>query len=127
VLRVPGLKAAPLPLRDAEVGDVGGVFGHPGGGPLEVSPFQVAEQITAVGQDVYDEARSERKVLVLASDLAPGDSGAALVDPQGQVVGLAFAVAPDKGGVAYALALDEVRAVLDGDLSSAVATGDCLA
>ena len=42
-------------------------------------------------------------MLVLASDLAPGDSGSALVDPQGQVVGVAFAVAPDKPGVAYAL------------------------
>lgn len=127
VLRVDGLEAAPLPLRDAEVGDVGGVFGHPGGGPLEVSPFQVAEQIQAVGRDVYDRSRSERQVLVLASDLAPGDSGAALVDPQGQVVGLAFAVAPDKGGVAYALALEEVRAVLSGNLSGSVDTGDCLA
>jgi len=126
VLRVEGLDAAPLPLRDAEVGDVGGVFGHPGGGPLEVSPFQVAEQIQAVGRDVYDRSRSERQVLVLASELAPGDSGAALVDPQGQVVGLAFAVAPDKGGVAYALALEEVRAVLAGDLSFEVDTGDCL-
>jgi S1-C subfamily serine protease len=127
VLRVDGLDTAPLPLRDAEVGDVGGVFGHPGGGPLEVSPFQVAEQIQAVGRDVYDRSRSERQVLVLASDLAPGDSGAALVDPQGQVVGLAFAVAPDKGGVAYALALEEVRAVLAGNLSFEVDTGDCLA
>ncbi|HEY8546252.1 MAG TPA: MarP family serine protease [Acidimicrobiales bacterium] len=126
VLRVDDLTAPPLPLRDAEIGDVGGVFGHPGGGPLEVSPFQVAEEIRAVGRDVYDRQRSERQVLVLAADLAPGDSGAALVDPQGQVVGLAFAVAPDKGGVAYALALEEVRDVLAGDLSSRVGTGDCL-
>ena len=64
---------------------------------------------------------------MLASDLAPGDSGAAMIDTQGSVVGIAFAVAPDKPGVAYALALDEVRAVLAGDLSSEVDTGDCLA
>jgi S1-C subfamily serine protease len=126
VLRVDGLDVAPLDLRDAAVGDVGGIFGHPGGGPLEVSPFQVAEEITAVGNDVYDREESRRQVLVLASDLAPGDSGAALIDPQGDVVGLAFAVAPDKNGVAYALALEEVRAVLAGDLSSERDTGDCL-
>ena len=127
VLRVEGLDVPALPLRDAEVGDVGGVFGHPGGGPLEVSPFEVADEIVAVGEDVYDRARSEREVLVLSSELAPGDSGAALIDPAGEVVGLAFAIAPDKGGVAYALALDEVRAVLGGNLASEVPAGDCLA
>lgn len=126
VLRVDGLDRPPLELRDAEVGEVGGVFGHPGGGPLDVSPFKVAEEITAVGNDVYDREESRREVLVLASELAPGDSGAALVDPQGDVVGLAFAVAPDKSGVAYALALDELRAVLAGDLSAERDTGDCL-
>jgi S1-C subfamily serine protease len=65
-------------------------------------------------------------VLVLASNLAPGDSGSALVDPSGKVVGVAFAIAPDKPGVAYALALDELRPVLQGDLSQTRDTGPCL-
>ncbi len=126
VLRVDDLDRNPLGVRDAETGDIGGVFGHPGGGALEISPFQVGDQITAVGTDIYDRERSEREVLVLASELAPGDSGAALVDAQGQVVGVAFAVAPDKPGVAYALALEELREVLATDLSSPDDTGDCL-
>lgn len=126
LLQVDDLGRVPLDLRDARVGDVGGVFGHPGGGPLEVSPFEVAEEITAVGNDVYDREESRRQVLVLASNLAPGDSGAPLVDPNGDVVGLAFAVAPDKDGVAYALSLEELRAVLAGDLSAERDTGDCL-
>lgn len=126
VLRTRGGGGTPLPLRDAEVGDEGGVFGYPGGGPLEISPFRVADQITAVGRDIYDSGSSRREVLVLASALAPGDSGAALVDAEGRVIGVAFAVAPDKPGVAYALALDELDAVLAGDLSSVRDTGPCL-
>ncbi len=125
VLRTDG-EAPALSLRDADTGDVGGVFGHPGGGGLEVSPFRVAEEITAVGRDIYDQGSTSRDVLVLASDLAPGDSGSALVDPQGQVVGVAFAVAPDKPGVAYALAISELREVLERDLSGERDTGGCL-
>jgi len=126
VLQVEDLDRSPLGVRDAKEGDVGGVFGHPGGGDLEISPFEVGDEITAIGTDIYDSERSERAVLVLASDLQPGDSGAALVDPQGQVIGVAFAVAPDKPGVAYALALEELREVLATDLTSPDDTGDCL-
>ena len=126
VLRTSGADRPALPLDEAEVGTAGGVFGHPGGGPLEISPFQVGEQITAVGTDIYDSSRSERDVLVLAADLAPGDSGGALVDSRGQVVGVAFAIAPDRPSVAYALAVDEVTAVLSGDLTQERDTGNCL-
>ena len=65
-------------------------------------------------------------VLILAAALRPGDSGAALIDPSGAVVGVAFAIAPDKPGVAYALDRIELEAVLSGDLSTPVATGPCL-
>jgi S1-C subfamily serine protease len=126
VLRTSGADRPALPLEGAEVGTSGAVFGHPGGGSLEISPFQVGEQITAVGTDIYDSRRSERKVLVLAADLAPGDSGGALVNPRGQVVGVAFAIAPDRPSVAYALDVDEVTAVVSGDLSQERDTGDCL-
>ena len=71
-------------------------------------------------------SNTEREVLELAADLAPGDSGSALVAPDGTVIGVAFAIAPDRPGVAYALTVDELEAVLAGDLSSAVSTGPCI-
>jgi S1-C subfamily serine protease len=126
VLTVPDADRPALPLREGEVGDTGGVFGRPGGGPLEVSPFRIGDHITAVGHDIYDGGRTSRQVLVLAADLAPGDSGAALVDAEGRVIGVAFAIAPDKPGVAYALSLEELSPVLRGDLSTAKDTGSCL-
>lgn len=126
VLRVPGLNRAALPLADTDVGGTGAVFGHPGGGPLRVAPFSVGRAVSATGTDIYDRDRTERQVLIIAASLAPGDSGAGLVDPQGQVVGVAFAIAPDKPDVAYALDIDELHAVLAGNLSQAVDTGPCL-
>ncbi len=125
VLRTDG-SAPALALRTGRVGDTGGVFGYPGGGPLEISPFRVAEEINAVGRDIFDRGTTTRDVLVLAAELAPGDSGSALVDADGQVVGVAFAVAPDRSGVSYALAVDEVRPLLEGDLGRARDTGSCL-
>ena len=127
VLSAPGLDRPALPIATAEVGDVGGVYGHPGGGPLEISPFEIAQQVRAQGTDIYDRDRIERDVFFLATDLAPGDSGSALISPDGEVVGVAFAIAPDQDGVGYALTDEELRAVLDLDLDDVVDTGPCLA
>jgi S1-C subfamily serine protease len=128
ILHVPGIDRPALPLNDGSFGDggIGAVFGHPLGGPLRLAPFKVGSELTANGRDIYDSHTTERDVFILAAGLQPGDSGSALVDPQGEVVGVAFAIAPDRGDVAYALTLRELRAELQGDLSQPVSTGPCL-
>lgn len=126
ILSAPGIDRGALPRADVEEGAVGAVFGHPGGGELRAAPFSVGRTVAATGTDIYDEERTERQVLILSSSLAPGDSGAALIDPEGRVVGVAFAIAPDKPGVAYALDIEELEAVLATDLSRSVDTGPCL-
>lgn len=127
VIHVDGLDRPALPLGAAAAeGDRGAVFGHPGGGPLRLAPYEVGERITATGADIYDEGGAEREVLVLASMLRPGDSGSALVSPGGDVVGVAFAIAPDRPGVAYALSTAELQAVLGRVGPDTVSAGDCL-
>jgi S1-C subfamily serine protease len=126
VLAVPDLGLAPLSIGDAGPGDIGAVLGHPGGGPLEVSPFEVSEEVEAVGRDLYDRHATRRQVLILASDLAPGDSGAALISPEGQVVGVAFAIAPDRPRTAYALDVIEVHEALSAPRSEDTDTQSCL-
>jgi S1-C subfamily serine protease len=127
VLRAGDLDRPALRRGDTQVGGVGAVFGHPGGEALRLAPFQVGEEVTATGTDIYDRNRIEREVLILSAALQPGDSGAALVDAGGAVVGVAFAIAPDRPGVSYALAIEELEAVLAGNLSSPVDTGPCVA
>src|SRR4051794_25980273 len=114
LVSVPGLGRPVLPLATGRQGDKGAVFGHPGGGPLRLAPFAIGRALVATGTDIYDDGGARRQVLVLASSLRPGDSGSALVDPSGHVLGVAFAIAPDKPGVAYALAVNELRSVPPG-------------
>ena len=127
VLRVPGLGQQPLAVGASRVGTQGAVLGHPGGqDPVRVAPAAVRQRVEALGRDLYDSRPTRREVLILASDLRAGDSGGALVDAAGAVMGVAFAVAPDRPGTAYALSTRELRAVLAVPAGAAVATGPCL-
>ena len=126
VLRAPGLDRPSLDVVDGNTGDGGGVYGYPRGGPLRIAPYQLGQEVEATGTDIYHDERTRRQVYFVAADLAPGDSGAPLVSPQGEVVAVAFAIAPDRDAVAYALTDDEVNALLDRDLSDPVSTGDCV-
>jgi S1-C subfamily serine protease len=120
------LEGPGLMLGTGEVGDLGAVYGHPGGGPLRAAPARVGEKILAVGSDIYRTGKSERNVLVLAASLAPGDSGGAVVDGDGTVIGVAFAVDPGQEGISYAVTDAEVRAVLETVGSGAADPGRCL-
>jgi len=127
LLEVPGLGQAPLPLANGKVGSTVGVFGHPAGqAPLEISPASIRQQVHALGPDLYELGSTRRTVYVLAAELAPGDSGGGLVDADGQVVGVAFAISPDNPETAYALAASELRPVLDAVREAPASTGPCL-
>lgn len=128
IVRVVNFDRPPLAMTESpvSVGSVGGVFGHPGGEPLRIAPYEVARVLNATGRDIYGTARTERKVLELSAALRPGDSGSALANPEGDVVGVAFAIARDSATVAYALDPSELRAVLATVGAGAVSTGPCL-
>ncbi len=127
LLRVPGLAEAPLSLGQARTGSMGDVLGHPGGAVgITTSPYRVARRIEAVGTGLYGRHRTLRQVFVLSASLAPGDSGGPLVDEQGDVVGVAFAIAVGHPDTAYALTSGEIRPDLVGQHRHRVGTGACL-
>jgi S1-C subfamily serine protease len=101
-------------------------MGFPGGGPFAPSPFAVGERLPATGFDIYERSLVERDLLVLSSGLEPGDSGAAVLRADGAVVGVAMAIAPDRAGVAYALASDELTDLLGRAASTTADTGACM-
>ena len=130
VLRVPRLELAPVPRARARAGDTGAVFGHPGGqAEVRAAPARISDEVTAHGEDIYGR-ETERQVFILAANLQPGDSGGPLVDTEGRAVGVAFAIAPDKAGTAYALTSNELDAVIrayNANPNNRADTQSCLA
>jgi S1-C subfamily serine protease len=126
LLAVTNINRPALPLGTSNRGDTGGVFGHPEGGPLRIAPFELVRSVEALGNDIYGKTTVRRQVLELAAALQHGDSGSALVDTRGEVVGIAFAVSASQATVAYALANSELSAVLEAPHVQPVSTGPCL-
>ena len=127
LLSVPGLAEPVLPIAGPQIGQTGAVFGHPGGqDPIATTPARVSVEETAVGPDIYDTHNVKRAILVLAASLAHGDSGGALVDAQGQVIGVAFAISADSSGTSYALNTSELQQALVEPRSRSASTGPCL-
>ncbi len=137
LLAVPSLTEAPLPVypgstavstQERLTGTTGAVFGHPEGqADIAVTPFLISQYVSALGRDLYDQHDTKRDIFVMASNITFGDSGGAVVSPAGQVVGVAFAIAPDRPGTAYALSYSEVEGFLAaGSAAGPVSTGPCL-
>ena len=113
LLAVPGHGLPALSVARAQVGDEGVAIGYPGGQEEpRVAPVRVERWVNGVGRDVYGRDTTERSLLFLAAELRTGDSGAAVVGRDGEVIGVVFAVSPDRPDVAYALATDELEALL---------------
>ena len=126
VLHAEGLGQQPLPLGSIDPGEQAVTIGYPGGQDQpRVAPAAVTERRTAVGRDIYGFEETERQVLFLAASLEQGDSGSPVIDTEGRVVAIVFAVSPDRATTAFALDRQELDAVLAAPRVTG-ATGSCI-
>jgi S1-C subfamily serine protease len=126
VLEVAGLGQQPLERAQIETGTEGAVIGYPGGQDTpRTQPVTVQDRRTAVGRDIYGRERSEREVLFLSADLRQGDSGSPVIDVDGRVGGVVFAISPDRATAAFALDLSELEAALEAPREPGE-TGACI-
>ncbi|WP_419925282.1 trypsin-like peptidase domain-containing protein [Candidatus Poriferisocius sp.] len=100
---------APVGVRASDVGDAATVDSDDG---LSFVPFEVTRRILATGRDFYAQETEGRHVLEIRSLLAAGDSGAALLNFDGEVVGMVFAVARGRPDEGYALDRSEIAGFL---------------
>lgn len=129
LLYAPGLEAPALSFarRDPERGDTGVALGYPGGGGLKAIRASVNREILANGRDVYGEVPVAREVLELNARVNPGNSGGPLVMSNGKIGGIIFAESPSDKRVGYALAAEDVSAIVVPAIgrTAPVSTGAC--
>ncbi|MCC6436663.1 MAG: MarP family serine protease [Acidimicrobiales bacterium] len=124
VLYVRDLDAPALTLAEGiDPGTIGWVYGHPLGGELERREFKAAAATDALVPDIYGEREVTRKIVPIRAALEKGHSGSPLVDLDGHVVGVAFAISPDDESLAVAIAMSSVRDAVD-TVTTARAEGD---
>ncbi|NLA37370.1 MAG: MarP family serine protease [Actinobacteria bacterium] len=115
----------PLPLADTDPSGTGAIFGYPGGGALNVSPYQISGLRTVSSSDIYGVGNHDRSVVIVGSRIAPGTSGGPLVNTRGEVEAIAFGVAPDNPQLAYAISTDDIVNVLRTAGDAEVSSGAC--
>ena len=128
VLYVPGLSRAPLAFAgEARAGDNAIVVGYPQDGPFRADSARVRGAQNAKGPDIYQRKTVVREIYSLRARVRPGNSGGALISPQGKVYGVVFAAAADDPQTGYALTAKEVAgdAERGGASHSSVGTQGC--
>ena len=117
-VRVPGLGADPVTLAagdDAALAPAGGrgvVAAMSDAGQFTRKPVEVVRRVRTNIEDVYRTARVSRRGLELRFDGAYGDSGAAVLNGDGTVVGMVFATSRFREDVGYAVRAVEVHSLL---------------
>jgi S1-C subfamily serine protease len=111
LLSVPGSHAAPL--RFSEAAGAVAVRVLRDGRPRTLRGT-VRRRVVARVRDAPTDRPQVRPAIELAVGVAPGDSGAPVLDRDGRLLGLVFAQAGDRDGTAWAVDAAAVRELLGG-------------
>lgn len=117
VLRVPGLKAPPLPIAEPRDGDSVAILGFPENGPFDARPGRVGATADVLAKG------SLREVTAVSGLIRHGNSGGPAVNADGQVEATIFAARIGARG-GYGVPAAPVRAALDR-AKRPVSTGSC--
>ena len=125
VLRVPGLKARPLPLADAPgPGRSAAILGFPENGPYDVRAGRLGATRTTVTSDAYGRGPVERRLTSLRGVVRSGNSGGPMVDGKGRVVTTIFAATTTGPRGGFGVPNSVTKKVLAG-AREPVGTGPC--
>jgi S1-C subfamily serine protease len=129
ILRVSALtNAAPMTLQSTapSSGAHAEIIGFPLDGQRTISPSLISGEITAESRDIYDKATFARTVLVVYSNIEPGNSGSPVL-VHGDVTGVVFSKSLSQDETAYAIPAATVeKDVAKTPTSATQSTQGCL-
>lgn len=119
VARVSGElpESAEVAEEDPQPGDTITVAGYPGGGALVVRHGRVLRRT----RDVVFGA--EAGAIAIDAEVAPGNSGGPVLDPEGRLVGVVYALSPEDG-VGFAVPVSALRVAMEAS-DALVEVPDC--
>ncbi|MGB2953733.1 MAG: MarP family serine protease [Gaiellaceae bacterium] len=124
VLRVPGLRARPLPLVDPVPGRAVAILGYPEDGSFAAAPGRIGRTGVVLTVDAYGHGPFPRLITTIRGRIRHGDSGGPVVDAAGAVEATVFAArtdAPAGLGVPSAIVRTDVSRA-----KASVSTGSCV-
>lgn len=111
--------------EDLKRGEDAVIAGFPKGGSLQLIPARVRTVTQSHGTDIYGKDNVQREIYVLRTQVREGDSGAAMITPDGKVAGMVFAVSESDPSAGYALTAQEIASFSKVTAVQAVDTGEC--
>ena len=125
LLHVDGLNAPALPVALPKKGAYG-VALVGGDGQVKAIPANINRVVGINIADIYGKGEYRRKGMQLEADISPGDSGGAIIDSTGSVVGLIFSRSNNTDGVSYAVSSEEFSLVTKDISPNGADNGECL-
>lgn len=112
LLDAPSLEAPPLQLGSSTTGEATTIVWSVEDG-VTAQPASITKPLLITIEDIYLEAEVRRAGLELTGDVESGDSGGAVIDPSGNVVGIIYAKSLARPGTAFATSDVEIRRLID--------------
>lgn len=112
LLDAPGLNAPALSIGPLAPGDATALVWSRESG-VSAEPASIIKRLAITIEDIYLENEVERAGLELSADIDSGDSGGAVVDAEGRVVGIIYAKSVARADTAFATSDVEIRRLLD--------------
>lgn len=125
VLDAPTLDAEALSLADVSLG-AGATLTWSRDGGVELADIEVTKRLEITIEDIYRQGEFQRSGLEVAGEIRVGDSGGAVLNSDGAVIGIIYARSRAREGVGFATDSSEIAAVVAARGGDVVDNGRCV-
>lgn len=125
LLDIEDFDVVPLPVA-LPVEGMEGVALLGGEGRIEASPVIIQDLLNISIADIYGHGKYERKGMRLVADVSGGDSGGAIINESGEIVGLVFSRSSRQKNISYAISSREFSLVTQNPSLTGIESGECM-